>query len=209
MSGMYRKSLMEPYIEAVSYSQSTPNGNRSSRRTDILNDLFVEKVLLPIFSIDKGYDIRQEENIDCARGSSFKMDIVIYKGDKIVAMFPLKAIEKSFNKNRHNYTNTIIGEAQRIWGAPGLKGREKTLVMAVDWIPNFVLQGSKMEKTKPPAIDQGYLQKMANIYYSECKHYSFKIRFDFDFETCKSSNLSEKEIYEMISVLEEWEKNFE
>ena len=209
MSDMYKEAFMKPYVEAVSYSQNTLNGNRSSKRTDTLNDLFVEKILLPIFSVEKGYDIRKETKIDCARGESFKMDIVVYKGDRIVAMFPLKAIEKNFNKNRHNYANTIIGEAQRIWGKEGFEDRKKTLVMAVDWIPNYVLQGVKMERTKPPAIDQNYLQTMASIFYPESKHYSFKIKFDFDFKTCKSSGLNEQEIYKMINILEEWERNFE
>ncbi len=204
-----KEAIMKPYVEAVSYSQNNTNGNRSSKRTDILNDEFVKHTLLPIFSVEKGYDICKETATDCARGESFKMDIVVYKGDRIAAMFPLKAVEKSFNKNRHNYTNTVVGEAQRIWGKAGLKDREKTLVMAIDWIPNFVPQGNKMEKTKPPTIDQGYLQTMASFFYPESRHYSFKIRFDFDFETHEHSDMNEKEVCEMINILKEWERNFE
>jgi hypothetical protein len=204
--------VAEAWHVAKRYSLFHKNGNRSSKRTDQLNSAFINSVVRPIFSEDKGYKIKMEHSIACAYGGEFKMDIVVYKGDKIVAMFPLKAIEKSYNKNRFNFANTIVGEAYRIWGHPGISDREEALVAAVDWIPYKVPVGDKgkFETTKPANISSENLTKMATSFgYPNSKHISVKIRFDYDEATDEITNIDKKAVRDFMKELVEWEKKFE
>jgi len=207
---LYEK-VVEVYRVAKNYSQSYENGNRSSKRTDELNDAFINNVVQPIFSQDKGYTIKTEHSIACAYGDTFKMDVVVYKKDKIVAMFPLKAIERSYNKNRFNFANTIVGEAYRIWGKPGIPDREKTLVAAVDWIPYEVMVGKeKTERTKLARISSENLTRMAASFgYPNSKHISVKIQFDYDEMSNKITNIDKGSVIKFMKELEEWEDNFE
>ena len=208
---MNTTSVLAPWLAAKKYSISNKNGNRSSKRTDKLNKIFIGSLLRTIFSEAKGYEIKTECSIECAYGGKFKMDVVVYKEEKIVAMFPLKAIERSYNKNRFNFANTIVGEAYRIWGTPGLTDREKTFVAAVDWIPYEVpVSEGKSEKTKPAIISSENLTKIVTSFgYPNSKHTSIKIQFNYDKETGKIVNIDEKPIANFIEDLIEWEKNFE
>ena len=204
------KAAVAPWLAANEYSLSHKNGNRSSKRTDELNRVFIDSVVRPIFSEDKGYKIVAEHPIACTHGGKFKMDVVVYKGDKIVAMFPLKAVERSYNKNRHNYADTTVGEAYRIWGTPGLSDREGALVAAVDWIPYKVPVGNKgkYETTKPVNISSEKLTKIAGaLRYPNAKHISVKIQFDYDESTNTISNIDMPTIDKLKSKLIEWEKN--
>jgi hypothetical protein len=205
-------AIARPWLNAHRYSLSHENGNRSSKRTDELNRVFIDNVVRPIFPKDKGYVIETEHSIACAYGGKFKMDVVVYKGDKIVAMFPLKAIERSYNKNKFNFANTIVGEAYRIWGHPGVSDREKTLVAAVDWIPYKVPVGDKgkFETAVPANISSENLTKMsASFGYPNSKHISVKIRFDYNEVSDKITNLDTEAVIDFMKELVEWEKNFE
>ncbi len=205
-------TIAQPWLNAHKYSLFHKNGNRSSKRTDELNSAFINSVVRPIFSEDKGYEIVTEHSISCAYGGKFKMDVVVYKGDKIVAMFPLKAIERSYNKNKFNFANTIVGEAYRIWGHPGIPDREKTFVAAVDWIPYKVPVGDKgkFETTNPANISSENLTKMAISFgYPNSKHVSVKIRFNYDGATDEITNIDKKAVRDFMKELVEWEKNFE
>ena len=203
--------VTEAWRVAKKYSLSHTNGNRSPKRTDELNRVFVDSVIRPIFPKNKGYEIVTEHSISCAYGGKFKMDVVVYKGDKIVAMFPLKAIEKSYNKNKFNFANTIVGEAYRIWGQPGNSDRKKTLVAAVDWIPYKVpVNSGKLETAAPANISSENLTKMTTSFgYPNSKHISVKIRFDYDEVQDKIANLDTKTVINFVRELVEWEKNFE
>lgn len=204
--------VTEAWRVAKKYSLSHTNGNRSSKRTDELNRVFVDSVIRPIFPKNKGYEIVTEHSISCAYGGKFKMDVVVYKGDKIVAMFPLKAIEKSYNKNKFNFANTIVGEAYRIWGQPGISDREEAFVAAVDWIPYKVPVGTKgkFETTKPANISSENLTKMTTSFgYPNSKHISVKIRFNYDEATDEITNIDKKAVRDFMKELVEWEKNFE
>ena len=199
-----------PWLDAKNYSLSHKNGNRSSKRTDKLNEAFISNVLRPIFSEDKGYEIKTECSIECAHGGKFKMDVVVYKGGRIVAMFPLKAIERSYNKNRFNFANTIFGEAYRIWATPGFTDREKTLVAAIDWIPNEIPSSAgKRERPNPVNISSEDLTQIAKMRYPNSKHISIKIRFDYDEETGKVALTNRDAVDDFMKELTEWEKNFE
>lgn len=205
-------AITHPWLVAKKYSMSHTNGNRSLKRAERLNRAFINNLIHHIFPEDKGYEIKTEHSIACAYGGKFKMDVIVYKGDKIVAMFPLKAIERSYNKNKFNFANTIVGEAYRIWGHPGISDREKTFVAAVDWIPYKVPVGDKgkFETTNPANISSENLTKMATSFgYPNSKHVSVKIQFDYDYTADEITNIDKEAVREFMKKLEEWEENFE
>jgi len=176
--------LMEPAMRARQYSKDNTNGNRSSHRTDLLNGTLVNNFLKDIFPEEKGFQIRCEERVDDSRGSNFKIDIVIYKGVEYVTLLHLKSVERSLNKNRNNYAHTVYGENQRVFGRieeneTGVCPlRRKCLSLHLEWMPNFVECGDRMEKTNPVKIDSAHLEYCAKGLYPEAKAAHKKISFD-------------------------------
>jgi len=161
------KDWIKPAVEARKISQKTKNGNRSSKRTDALNKHFgnLVKEYLPE---KKGYSYHYEEKIPCSRGDDFTVDVLVKKNGEVCAIFLLKAVEKSYNKNRHNYANTVEGEFGRIFD--GDKTYNGVFVVSVDWVPWEVPAGSKFESTK--VCNQSMAEKRFNKFLSdeECQH---------------------------------------
>ena len=124
--------IAKTHYDALNYSLTYSNGNRSSFRTDQLNTNIIE-----IFEtiLEQKLSYQAEQNIDCARGKKFAIDLVLKKDNKPIAFLLLKCVESSYNKNRHNYMNGIIGECQRIYGKGNKKKYEKTPTYFVNLIP--------------------------------------------------------------------------
>lgn len=179
-------------------NESGRDGVRSSKRTDTLNRCMVEWLKK---NTDDSWTFKSEIAIDCARGDKFKIDVVGYKDGKMRALFLLKAPEKSYNKNRHNYCNTIEGETSRIFD---LKNRKDLDAFFLDWIPRELpvyKNGKKIriEKTNTPSLqisedrwNSGLKEKNSSVSF-------LKIDFDFDFTSSKVSNYyNEKKIKDTI-----------
>lgn len=151
--------LFEPYhksqlmIEAL--NKQNKKGEKSPKTTDILNQ---EVVNILKKYINKTYVCVPEKRIRCSRGDNFKVDIAILDAQQSLAgVVLLKAVRSSYNKNRHNYTNTICGETSRLFDFPdGI--RENFHVLFIDWIPRQVPVRDKngkiknIEKTKIPNV---------------------------------------------------------
>ena len=171
------------------------DGTRSSQRTDVLNDEF-RKWLTPKLSGD--WTFTAEEKIDCARGNKFTIDLIGCTDGKMRALFLFKAVESSYNKNRHNYSNTLEGETSRIFDVADRKGLD---VFFIDWIPNEIPSPSpnnknKRENPNPPSLilsenrwNQSLLTKKSSVSF-------LKLRFDFDFASCCVSNASNDKMVE-------------
>lgn len=87
------------------------NGSRSSKRTDYLHQGF-ERLLRSLSDGAAACSARHEETVTSGDGK-FKIDLLLEgKGGDAYA-FLLKLVGSSYNKNRKNYMNTVIGEVYR------------------------------------------------------------------------------------------------
>ena len=107
---MIREDLIRCYQEPLEYSLNNKNGNRSTARTNIVNANVINLIAK---AVGRLVEVEPEVEINCARGESFTIDLV-YPKEKVLVL--LKSVESSYNKNRHNYTNGMLGEAQRVYG---------------------------------------------------------------------------------------------
>jgi len=105
---------------------------RSSKRTDELHKALLNEILnqnpdLAEYTWEFEYQLKED-----AFGGTFDIDIVGFDadGDMKVAILA-KAINSNVNKNIKNYANTTIGEAARLYYAPGCNSIEKILFVSV------------------------------------------------------------------------------
>lgn len=150
--------FMIPYQVATTISnnltKSGISGSRSSRRTDALNDEMIN--ILKQYIKGQEYTFLTEKSIKCSRGDTFTVDIVVQKNKQNFLLVHLKAIESSYNKNRHNYSNTVIGETSRVFDKEVIP--ENLHSIWIDWVPNKVPCYNKKgqlireEKTKVPNL---------------------------------------------------------
>jgi len=154
------------------------DGSRSSKATDVLNTEVI-RIFKNTLPEEDGWSFSTEERIACSRGDTFTVDVLVYKGKTLRAAILLKSIQKSYNKNRHNYANTLEGEVARIKDLPMHSG---VSVIAIDWIPREVPVGDKMEKTKIPDTSPAELRW--NQFLKDKSFVSFnKISFDVSGDT--------------------------
>lgn len=195
ITDVYEKTAQK----TIAINKSGRDGVRSSKRTDTLNRCMIEWLEE---NTDDSWTFKSEIAIDCSRGDKFKIDVVGYKDDKMRALFLLKAPEKSYNKNRQNYSNTIVGETGRIFC---LENRKDLDVFFLDWIPRKVPvykngEIAKMEETNPPSLHEE--EKTWNNDFLKEKNSSvsfLKIDFDFDFTSSKvTSYYNEEKIKDTI-----------
>ena len=105
---------------------------RSSKRTDELHKALLNEILNQNTDLAE-YDWKFEYQLkEDAFGGTFDIDIVGFDadGDMRVAILA-KAINSNVNKNIKNYANTTIGEAARLYYAPGCNSIEKILFVSV------------------------------------------------------------------------------
>ena len=150
--------FMTPHQVATTISnnltKSGISGSRSSRRTDALNDEIIK--ILKQYIEGQEYTFLTEKSIKCSRGDTFTVDVVVQKNGQNFLLVHLKAIESSYNKNRHNYSNTVIGETSRVFDKDVIP--ENLHSIWIDWIPNTVPCYNKKrelireEKTKVPNL---------------------------------------------------------
>ena len=105
---------------------------RSSKRTDELHKTLLNEILnqnTDLAEYDWKFEYRLKED---AFSGTFDIDIVGFDadGDMRVAILA-KAINSNVNKNIKNYANTTIGEAARLYYAPGSNSIEKILFVSV------------------------------------------------------------------------------
>ena len=187
--------IIDIYNEAQKVSKQIlkegKDPSRSSRRTDCMNEKLVE-YLKTIFT-DPAYTFETEKEIKCSRGQNFKIDVVMYKNKKKYALFLLKAIQSSYNKNRYNYANTTVGETSRIYDHKKIP--ENLHSIWIDWIPNKVPVYDKHKKliktekcqvcnmsTSQDRWNNTLKEQSSSVFYS-------KIKFDYDFLNSKHDNV--------------------
>ena len=195
-----------PYLKARQLNEqlkkSGKDGARSSKRTDVLNDLTISKVLKPLAKA--GWEFKTEQRIICSRGEKFKIDIVGYYNGQAKLYVLLKAVQSSYNKNRHNYANGTIGEPTRIFGKNKLNG---VTLISIDWIPYQVPaptkdNKNKIETTKPPDLSSA--EEMCNFSLSRYGHTDCLVRFvkiRFDYKNGKIDNICKKGIETLNKTL--------
>tara|TARA_R100001082_G_scaffold101242_1_gene70713 strand:+ start:301 stop:891 length:591 start_codon:yes stop_codon:yes gene_type:complete len=136
------KQLCATYQKTLNYSLNHKNGNRSKKRTDILNDetsIWFSSLLHEQYKRHDG-----ERRIPCSRGKTFDID-VSYASEKKDIFLLLKSAESSYNKNKHNYLNGMVGETTRILYSPRSK---ECLVVFVNYIPERIPVRNKLGEIK-------------------------------------------------------------
>ena len=104
---------------------------RSSRRTDRLHRVLLEKVLenKPEW---RDYSWRFEYTLpEDGFGGTFSIDIAAFEQEALKVCILAKAINSSVNKNIKNFANTTIGESARIMHAPNRTQLEKVLFISI------------------------------------------------------------------------------
>jgi len=192
--------LSEIYTKVVKITKQInktgKSGNRSSKRTDVLNDEFA-KWLAP--KLSDGWTFEPEHKITCSRGQKFSIDLIGYKDGEMKALFLFKAVQSSYNKNRHNYSNTLEGETSRIFDVADREGLD---VFFIDWIPNevplFNRKGKKIkvERPNPPNLTLAENRWNSSLAIKNCSVSFIKLRFDYDFNTDTLTNASNDNIAE-------------
>jgi len=105
---------------------------RSSKRTDELHKALLNEILnanpeMAEYRWEFEYQLKED-----AFGGTFDIDIVGFDADDNMKVAILaKAINSNVNKNIKNYANTTIGEAARLYYAPGCNTIEKILFVSV------------------------------------------------------------------------------
>lgn len=105
---------------------------RSSKRTDDLHKALLDEILnanpdLAEYTWKFEYQLQED-----AFGGTFDIDIAGFDADGEIRVAILaKAINSNVNKNIKNYANTTIGEAARLYYAPGCNSIEKILFVSV------------------------------------------------------------------------------
>ena len=105
---------------------------RSSKRTDDLHKALLDEILnanpdLAEYTWKFEYQLQED-----AFGGTFDIDIAGFDDDGEIRVAILaKAINSNVNKNIKNYANTTIGEAARLYYAPGCNSIEKILFVSV------------------------------------------------------------------------------
>jgi len=174
---MRNLDYVRPWLECDSLRKNLieqgTDGSRSSKATDVLNAQVI-RIFKNTLPEDDGWSFAAEKRIPCSRGDTFTVDVLVYKDKTLRAAVLLKAIQKSYNKNRHNYANTLAGEVERIKDLPMHKG---VSVITIDWVPREVPVGDKMEQTKIP--DTSSAESRWNKFLKDGSFVSFnKIIFD-------------------------------
>lgn len=180
--------FMKPYVAAAKISRiliaAGKDASRSSKRTDAMNSEMVD-LLKQIYvdTEDVKYTFLTEEKIKCSRGKTFKIDIVVKKNNVFFLFVHLKGIVSSYNKNRHNYTNTTVGEVSRLYDFE--KVPTKTHSLWIDWIPNEVPVYDKkknlkyFEKTNVPKLSVPEKRWNKTLKEHNCSVCFGKIKFDW------------------------------
>jgi hypothetical protein len=169
---------MEIQLNQIIYSHIndglTKNGNRGTVRTNRLHTGILSIIKKNIIDFDKKYDVFPEEEIDCAYGNKFKIDILIKdKQGNIFACILLKAFISSVQKNRANNANTTHGEIFRITAVPGRKNVKVWFISLIaNSTPSYTALGllRNMENVKTSYVDLSKLKSQKNIYHSTIKY---------------------------------------
>jgi hypothetical protein len=117
---MYRQIIIQGLTNCLdSYMK---NGSRSSKKSDCLNNMFVNCLKL-VINNNKKYTIYTEHILPSKNYSNKKKcDVVLYYDNKPYIVFPLKFIMTNYLKNRNNYFENITGETLHLkWANPDLK----------------------------------------------------------------------------------------
>lgn len=148
---------LEAFYAAItdleSFCRVTNQNNRSAFRTDALNRIMYDYIVSANPSL-KQYDAHYEASIDGdGRDGTFKCDITLTckTTNKIKVVILLKAINSSYQKNGHSYTNTTFGEGgDRVGCSPHFDPwDEETKIVFVNLMPRIapVFGGDKSKVT--------------------------------------------------------------
>jgi len=186
-----KTKLENAFYKTLLASLSGSSGSRSSKRTDDLHTHFEKDILKEINHTPGEYF--HERKIKTADGS-FNVDIIFENANIQIAIL-LKSIASSFNKNRKNYANTIMGEAFRY-----LSGYENRRLLHVNYIPTTAPRFNKegdvlaIENTKPQ--DLSYFYEQINNTFSR-KPLEVNFKFEINSLIFENAN-TRKEIYENL-----------
>ena len=122
-------------MDIITYLETSFANNRSSKRTDVLNSVLLDKFLTenPQWS---HLNYQFEVALPDAYGATFKVDCVGFDDDNnpIVVLLNKNA-NSNFAQNLKNYANTTVGEAARI--LLGECGKTLSQVYFITVHPNF------------------------------------------------------------------------
>ena len=176
---------VSPAQKAYQYSSLNEGGNRSSHRTDFLNDEVIS-LLKKVYFNPEQWNFETETKLPCSRGRTFTVDVLVRNktNPDMIHVFLLKAVERSYNKNRQNYGNTVIGEATRILA--GDKKYTNCSFNWIDWVPREVPAPTptKPNRTETPQVceqenERKFLQKCLESHgHKNCIITINKIRYD-------------------------------
>ena len=112
----------EEFIRMINeaYEAYIKHGPTSNIKVDILHKFFSDKI--SFYCKDSEYNVRTECKIVSENCNNNKRcDVVLYKHDIPMAVFPVKFIMSSYKKNRNNYYENMTGELCHIkWKNPDI-----------------------------------------------------------------------------------------
>lgn len=157
--------LKESYLEVVNYSVTHKNGNRSSVRTDILNE-YIRQLFFDEIIDEKEWECIAEKKISCSRATpenpnkTFSIDLCfVNKKTKKNIYVLLKAMEKGVGKNAQNYGNTTVGECERLYGYSKEHGdkltkeRKDDVTIFITLAPSIELDSGRRWKDMSPHVE--------------------------------------------------------
>jgi hypothetical protein len=107
-------------------------GARSSKKVDILHNYFKECISASLMG--KDFSVKTEQNVNaCNPSGKKKCDIVVYYKNIPVIVFPVKFIVTSYNKNKNNYFENLIGDSTIL-----KKKNPKLIIIPINIIGNKV-----------------------------------------------------------------------
>ena len=157
--------LKESYSEVVNYSVTHKNGNRSSARTDILNN-YIRQFFFDEIIDEQEWECIAEKKINCSRATpknpnkTFSIDLCfVNKKTKKNIYVLLKAMEKGVSKNAQNYGNTTVGECERLYGYSKEHGdkltkeRKDDVTIFITLAPSIELDTGRRWKDMSPHVE--------------------------------------------------------
>ena len=155
--GKLQTGLVEAFRKPLEFSCTQVGGVRSSKRTDILNEVILDFMLE---QLGPDWTGNTEHKIPCARATQqdpkkkFSIDVVLTnKQTNRRVYILLKSIESSYNKNRANFANCTIGETERIYGYCEMhegqrEQRQNDVTLFLTLLPVLCPIGDRMETTR-------------------------------------------------------------
>lgn len=215
---------MAQMLQKVWHFSFQETGNhKSSSKTDELHEKW-EKIMYSSFGDYEDryrdfFKLQTEKAKSCGTtnkiadiqdmyGQKFNVDLLMRKGDKVNAVFLLKAPLTSINKNRYNYIGNLMGEVCRFYGN---EENLNTELVFVNFVPkyNFMVEGDncKKETTKFLSFTNAEVLKKAPL-TDPVKQLIHEVNIEYDLKLPFDMIKNKEDLKNVINVYQSEEEKF-